>query len=85
MRRKSDRLLGHQSLYKVLPLSADAVPVLIGTASTDTSPPQPVAWTRTYGANKARIFYTSLGAPEDMRIPDVRKLLLNAVDWAKSK
>jgi hypothetical protein len=32
-------ILGHQSLYKVLPLAADATPILIGTAKTDTSPP----------------------------------------------
>lgn len=73
---------GHQSLYKVLPLAADAMPILIGTAGAGAStPPQPVAWTRTYGPNKARIFYTSLGAPEDMRIADVRTLLVNAVNW----
>lgn len=74
---------GHQSLYKVLPLADDATPQLIGTAqSGGATPPQPVAWTRRHGANKARIFYTSLGAPEDMRIADLRTLLLNAVKWA---
>jgi len=78
-------ILGHQSLYKVLPLAADATPILIGTAKTDTSPPQPVAWTRSYGPNKARIFYTSLGAPEDMLIADVRRLLVNAVKWTLEK
>jgi type 1 glutamine amidotransferase len=74
-------ILGAQSLYKVLPLSADVTPLLIGTAKTDTSPPMPIAWTRTYGSKKARIFYTSLGAPEDMKIADVRRLLVNAVKW----
>jgi type 1 glutamine amidotransferase len=78
-------ILGHQSLYKVLPLAADATPILIGIAKTDTSPPMPVAWTRTYGPNKARIFYTSLGAPEDMRVADVRMLLVNAVKWTLAK
>jgi type 1 glutamine amidotransferase len=78
-------ILGHQSLYKVLPLAADATAILIGTARTDTSPPQPVAWTRHYGPNKARLFYTSLGAPEDMRIADVRRLLVNAVKWTLEK
>jgi type 1 glutamine amidotransferase len=72
---------GSQSLYKVLPLAADVTPLLIGTAKTDTSPPMPIAWTRHYGARKARIFYTSLGAPEDMEIADVRTLLVNAVNW----
>ena len=78
-------ILGHQSLYKVLPLAAEATPILIGTAKTETSPPQPVAWTRSYGTKKARIFYTSLGAPEDMRIADVRRLLVNAVKWTLEK
>ena len=77
---------GFQSMYKVLPLAADATPVLIGTAQAGaTTPPQPVAWTRTYGPGKARIFYTSLGAPEDMRSADVNRLLLNAVAWTLQK
>jgi type 1 glutamine amidotransferase len=76
---------GHQSLYKVLPLADDVVPVLIGTARTDTSPPMPVAWTRSYGVRNARIFYTSLGAPEDMECPDLRRLLMNAVKWTLEK
>ncbi|MBL9130208.1 MAG: ThuA domain-containing protein [Verrucomicrobiaceae bacterium] len=73
---------GAQSLYKVLPLAADVTPLLIGTAKTDTSPPMPVAWTRFFGPRKARIFYTSLGAPEDMEIADVRRLLVNGLTWA---
>ena len=77
---------GAQSLYKVLPLAADATPVLMGTAQAGApTPPQPVAWTRTYGVSKARIFYTSLGAPEDMRSADVNRLLLNAVAWTLQK
>ncbi len=77
---------GTQSLYKVLPLAADATPVLMGTAQAGApTPPQPVAWTRTYGVSKARIFYTSLGTPEDMRSADVNRLLLNAVAWTLQK
>lgn len=75
-------ILGHQSLYKVLPLAEDATPLLTGTAKVETTPPQPIAWTRTFGPKHARIFYTSLGAPEDMKIPDVRRLLVNGVSWA---
>lgn len=81
----TQKILGHQSLYQVLPLSADATPILIGTAGAGAAtPPQPVAWTRHYGPNQARIFYTSLGAPEDMKIADVRRLLVNAVRWSLS-
>lgn len=80
------KISGHQSLYKVLPLADDAKPLLIGTPQAGaTTPPQPIAWTRTYGTNKARVFYTSLGAPEDMQITDVRRLLVNAVAWALGK
>lgn len=76
------RLRGYQSLYRVLPLAPDAVPLLIGTAGEGaTSPPQPIAWTRSYGPKRARVFYTSLGAPEDLQIPDARRLLVNAVAW----
>ena len=78
-------IFGAQSLYKVLPLAADVTPLLIGTAKTNTSPPMPIAWTRTYGPQTARVFYTSLGAPEDMEIADVRRLLVNAVKWALEK
>ena len=59
----------------------DAVPLLVGEAQVDATPPQPIAWTRNYGANHARIFYTSLGAPDDMKIADVRRLLVNGVTW----
>ncbi|WP_395740469.1 ThuA domain-containing protein [Prosthecobacter sp.] len=77
---------GYQSMYKVLPLAVDATPILIGAAQEGAStPPQPVAWTRSYGPGKARVFYTSLGAPEDMRSADVRRLLLNAVAWTLQK
>jgi type 1 glutamine amidotransferase len=76
------QLRGYQSLYRVLPLADDAVPLLIGTpAAGAASPPQPVAWTRTYGPKRARVFYTSLGAPEDLQIADARRLLVNAVAW----
>lgn len=78
-------ILGAQSLYKVLPLAADVTPLLIGTAKTNTSPPMPVAWTRHYGPKKARVFYTSLGAPEDMEIADVRTLLINGVAWTLAR
>lgn len=79
---KLANILGRQSLYQVLPLAADATPILVGTAGAGAAtPPQPVAWTRTYGAKKSRVFYTSLGAPEDMQIADVRRLLLNAVNF----
>jgi len=71
---------GHQSLYRVLPLAKNVRPLLFGTPQ-NREPPQPVAWTRTYGDSHARIFYTSLGAPQDFVQPAVRRLLVNAVNW----
>lgn len=40
---------------------------------------EPVAWTRTYG--KSRVFYTSLGHPDDFDQPQFRQLLDNALCW----
>ncbi|MBG89912.1 MAG: hypothetical protein CMO80_23860 [Verrucomicrobiales bacterium] len=74
------RITGYKSLYKVLPLARNATPLLLGSAE-GRPPAQPLAWTRHYGKKRARIFYTSLGAPEDMKQPDVRRLLVNAVRW----
>lgn len=72
---------GHQSLYRVLPLAENAVPLLLGQAQ-GIEPAEPIAWTRTHGPRKAQIFYTSLGAPDDVTQPAVRRLLVNAVRWA---
>lgn len=74
-------ILGHASLYRVLPLAADATPLLLGQAG-EIEPAQPLAWTRSYGPRHARIFYTSLGAPEDAVQPALRRLVVNAVQWA---
>lgn len=72
---------GYTSLYRVLPLSEDSGALLIGIAQ-GIEPAQPIAWTRTYGKNKARVFYTSLGDPQDMQQASVRRLLKNACRWA---
>jgi hypothetical protein len=77
-------LLGHVSMYRVLPLAADATPLLLGQAK-DIEPAQPLAWTRLYGPKHARVFYTSLGAPEDVTQPSVRRLITNAVGWTLEK
>jgi hypothetical protein len=76
-------LKGHTSLYRVLPTAEDVQPLLLGTAR-DVQPAQPLAWTRRFGPAKAKIFYTSLGDPLDVKQPAVRRLLLNAVEWALS-
>jgi nicotinamidase-related amidase len=67
------------SLYQVSPL-AEGTEVLL-TGSIPGQSLEPVAWTRRYGPGKARVFYTSLGHPEDFGEPRFRQLLLNAIRW----
>ncbi len=73
------RLAGHGSLYKVSPLGEGTKPLLIGAIVGEA--PDPVAWTRLYGPKSARIFYTSLGHPDDFPNADFRRLLLNSIAW----
>jgi len=73
------QLIGQGSLYKVAPLDASCVPLLIGTIPE--KPAEPIAWTRLYGPQKSRIFYTSLGHPDDFKEAAFRKLLLNGILW----
>jgi type 1 glutamine amidotransferase len=75
-----DALPGNGSLYKVSPLVPGTTPLLIGTIPGES--PEPIAWTHEYGPKHARIFYTSLGHPDDFNNGEFRKLLLNAVRWA---
>ena len=73
-------LIGNGTLYKNTPLAPDAQPLLVGTIPNQ--PSEPVAWTHRYGAKQARVFYTSLGHPDDFKEPAFRRLLLNAIAWA---
>ncbi len=73
-------LIGNGSLYRVSPLKEAAQPLLIG--SIEGKPAEPVAWTHTYGAKQARVFYTSLGHPDDFADANFRRLLLNAIQWS---
>jgi len=54
---------------------------LIGTIPDKE--PEPVAWTNSY--KNSRIFYTSLGHPDDFGNAQFRRLLINAVFWAMNK
>ncbi|MCO5238792.1 MAG: ThuA domain-containing protein [Chitinophagaceae bacterium] len=69
------------NVYLVAPLLDKKARVLLnGTAEENT---QPVAWTRYSG--KSRVFYTSLGYPDDFSLPQFRQLLINGIQWALSK
>ncbi len=70
------------TLYKNSPLSsAAAAPLLMGRYGESDS--HPVAWTNAHLSGK--VFYTSLGAPEDFQVPQFRRLLKNAVLWSLEK
>jgi type 1 glutamine amidotransferase len=73
-------LTGAGSLYKVGPLEPDTTMLLMG--SIPDEPAEPIAWTHRYGARRARVFYTSLGHPDDFTRPEFRRLLVNGIAWA---
>ncbi|WP_337173251.1 PVC-type heme-binding CxxCH protein [Paludisphaera sp.] len=66
------------SLYKASPLAPTTIPLLMG--SIEGQPAEPVAWVNLKG--RSRVFYTSLGHPDDFDIPSFRRLLRNGVFWA---
>ena len=78
-----ETLVGNGSLYKVSPLVPQTKPLLIGTIPGES--PEPIAWTHEYGPKRARVFYTSLGHPDDFGNAEFRRLLVNAVSWALGK
>ncbi|MBL8799614.1 MAG: ThuA domain-containing protein, partial [Planctomycetia bacterium] len=66
-------------LYKSAPLNDKATPLLIGKVEGQAE--EPVAWTYTHSGG-GRVFYTSLGHPEEFQSPFFRRLLLNGIYWA---
>ncbi len=74
------KLVGNGSLYKVRPLGESATALLVG--EIEGRPAEPVAWVNVYGQKKARVFYTSLGHPEDFKEEGFRRMLVNGVGWA---
>jgi type 1 glutamine amidotransferase len=66
------------SLYRNEPINPDAT-VLLRGQTPESKIAHPVAWVRT--ANGGRVFYTSLGTPEDFRNPEFLKLVTNALFW----
>ena len=70
-------------LYKVSPLSDSAKPLLMGRAG-DRKPDEPVAWTNKT-VSGGRVFFTTLGHPEDFKLPAFERLLANGIAWAAGK
>ena len=77
------KLVGNGSLYKVNPLVTGTSPLLLGTIPEQ--PSEALAWTNVFGPNRAKVFYTSLGHPDDFQEPEFRALLRNAIAWALGK
>ncbi|MCC6235390.1 MAG: ThuA domain-containing protein [Verrucomicrobiales bacterium] len=71
------------SLYRVSPLMPQTTPLLLG--SIPGKPEEPVAWMRQFGPHRARVFYTSLGHPDDFQAPAFRRLLRNGMAWAMNR
>lgn len=71
-------------LYRVLPdyPAKGAVPLLVGKSVNPDKPAtdNPVAWTwkNEWGG---KTFLTTLGHPEDFRVPAMQRLVINAVHW----
>jgi type 1 glutamine amidotransferase len=64
------------SLYINSPLPEGSNLLLSGSIPDHT---EPVAWTHAH--NGGRVFYTSLGVPDDFKNDTFRKLLDNALTW----
>lgn len=70
------------NLYLVAPLlDPDAVVLLNGSADGKT---EPIAWTRET-ENKSRVFYTSLGYPDDFKSEAFQTILVNGIHWTLKK
>lgn len=69
------------NVYLVAPLLDDSAEIL-ATGEAEGNK-QPVAWTRLAG--RSRVFYTSMGYPDDFELSPFRQLLLNGIAWALRK
>lgn len=68
------------SLYKNKGISGDCQVLMTGTSPEAT---EPITWTRTH--NGGRVFYTSLGHPQDFQEESFRRLLANGLFWAAGR
>lgn len=67
-------------LYRNRKLFRTVTPLLAGRTEDGRSEVEPVAWVNT--RDNRRVFYTSLGSPEDFEDPVFQRLLLNGILWA---
>ncbi len=76
-----DKVPTRSWLYKVSPLEAGAIPLMMGTLDDDSVTPEPVAWVNT-GKWGNRVFSTSLGHQDEFKDPNFEQLLMNGILWA---
>ena len=69
------------SLYKNTPLQPGTEPLLMG--KVEGQPAEPIAWTHQYKGG--RVFYTSLGHPNDFKEESFKNLVRNGIEWALGK
>ena len=69
------------NIYLVQPLLDDNAKILLEGKVNEFE--EPIAWTRKAGNSK--VFYTSLGYPDDFKTPKFKELLINAVKWTLSR
>jgi type 1 glutamine amidotransferase/nicotinamidase-related amidase len=68
------------TLYNVSPVDPSVRVLLRGTYKKQV---EPIAWTRDY--HGSRVFFSSLGHPDDFQTSRFRTLLVNAIFWAMDK
>lgn len=90
--RGVEPFVGRSWLYHVTPVHGEDVQVLLlGRAVRSNRPAdgphpliEPVAWTKTYTGDTgrtARVFFTTLGHPDEFAEADMRRLLINGIYW----
>ena len=64
------------------PLSKSATPLLLGSIPKTAA--EPIAWIN-QTKDDGRVFYTSMGHPDDFNDADFERLMLNALHWVARK
>jgi type 1 glutamine amidotransferase len=67
------------SLYNAAPIAEDAILLQEGTVPGVV---EPVTWIREKTEGRGRVFYSSLGFPDDFQEPAFRALLVRAIQWS---
>lgn len=67
------------SLYNAGPIAEDATLLQEGRVPGVA---EPVTWIREAAPGRGKVFYSSLGYPDDFKEPAFRRMLINAVHWA---